>query len=71
MYLMLLLRNIKSMNILHPLCVKNVLQGYNGCIIAYGQKGSGKRFSMFGNPKIKKMRGIVHRAIEQIFFKLD
>ena len=38
--------------------LENILQGYNGCIFAYGQSGSGKTYTMYGqlNTKCEKSR---------------
>ncbi|KAH9788945.1 kinesin-like protein KIN-14T [Citrus sinensis] len=44
--------------------IKSVLDGYNACIFAYGQTGTGKSFTMEGTPDSP---GIVPRAIEAIF----
>jgi hypothetical protein len=42
---------------------RDVLQGYNGTIFAYGQTGAGKTFTMFG-PDLgsPELRGIIPRA---------
>jgi len=46
----------------------DVLNGYNGTIFAYGQSGSGKTFSMYGNDIYDdEVKGIIPRAIEDIF----
>jgi len=46
-----------------------MLNGYNSTIIAYGQTGTGKTYTMEGfNYDINtKKRGIISRAVEQIF----
>lgn len=44
--------------------VKSVLDGYNVCIFAYGQTGTGKTFTMEGTPD---NRGINYRALEELF----
>ncbi|XP_031249716.1 kinesin-like protein KIN-14T isoform X1 [Pistacia vera] len=44
--------------------VKSVLDGYNACIFAYGQTGTGKTFTMEGNPDSP---GVVPRTIEALF----
>ena len=43
-----------------------VAQGYNAAIIAYGQTGTGKTFTMEGGAT-GDTRGIIPRAIEDIF----
>ena len=52
------------------------LEGYNGCIFAYGQTGAGKTFTMTGaiDPKADNFetdKGILPRAIEFIFNQLE
>merc|ERR1719453_2810773 len=42
----------------------SVLDGFNVCIFAYGQSGSGKTFTMEGNDE---MPGLVPRAMARIF----
>ncbi|XP_010531348.1 PREDICTED: kinesin-like protein KIN-14A isoform X2 [Tarenaya hassleriana] len=46
-----------------PLVV-SVLDGYNVCIFAYGQTGTGKTFTMEGTPQ---NRGVNYRTLEQLF----
>lgn len=47
--------------------VDAVLGGYNGSIIAYGQTGTGKTFSMEGIRSVPELRGIIPMAFDQIF----
>ena len=49
--------------------VDSALQGYNATIFAYGQTGTGKTFTMEGFTRDGNVeaRGIIPRAIEQIF----
>ena len=50
--------------------VDSALQGYNATIFAYGQTGTGKTFTMegfFEGTSNAERRGIIPRAIEQIF----
>ncbi|GLT64702.1 hypothetical protein SLA2020_371790 [Shorea laevis] len=42
----------------------SVLDGYNVCIFAYGQTGTGKTFTMEGT---KEARGVNFRTLEQLF----
>ncbi|KAK9271462.1 hypothetical protein L1049_027053 [Liquidambar formosana] len=44
--------------------VNSVLDGYNVCIFAYGQTGTGKTFTMEG---VEKNRGVNYRTLEQLF----
>lgn len=46
--------------------VQNVLQGYNASIVAYGQTGTGKTYTMEGE-RTGAGRGIIPRAIEDVF----
>lgn len=47
--------------------IKNVLEGYNGTIFAYGQTGTGKTHTMTGIVDSKDERGIMPRAFDDIF----
>jgi kinesin family protein 6/9 len=47
--------------------VDSVLEGYNGTLMAYGQTGAGKTFTMTGGSDVYKHRGIIPRAIGHIF----
>ena len=47
--------------------VKSVLNGYNGTIFAYGQTGTGKTYTMVGEFKDEKNKGIIPRAFDYIF----
>lgn len=42
----------------------SVLDGYNVCIFAYGQTGTGKTFTMEGT---NEDRGVNYRTLEQVF----
>lgn len=44
--------------------VMSVLDGYNACIFAYGQTGTGKTFTMEGTPE---NRGVNYRTLEELF----
>lgn len=50
----------------YPICEK-VIEGYNGTIFAYGQTGTGKTFTISGEPKDDRLKGIMPRAFENIF----
>ena len=49
--------------------VNDVIGGYNGTIFAYGQSGSGKTFTMYGNEDSddQSMRGLIPRIVEDVF----
>ena len=47
--------------------VRKVPDGYNGTIMAYGQTGAGKTFTMNGSTPNFKYRGLIPRAINLIF----
>ncbi|KAM3147605.1 hypothetical protein pb186bvf_000412 [Paramecium bursaria] len=44
--------------------VSSIIDGNNVCIMAYGQTGTGKTYSMIGN---QEDQGIIPRAIRQVF----
>jgi len=44
----------------------SVVEGFNTCILAYGQSGSGKTFTMEGLPE-EKQQGITPRMIKKVF----
>jgi hypothetical protein len=48
-----------------------VLEGYNGTIFAYGQTGTGKTYTMTGEPDDYMQKGIMPRAFEDIISILD
>jgi kinesin family protein 3/17 len=50
--------------------VDSSLQGYNATIFAYGQTGTGKTYTMEGFNSAEE-RGIIPRAIEQIFLHIQ
>ncbi|CAH8255684.1 unnamed protein product [Arabidopsis lyrata] len=48
--------------------IKSVIDGYNACIFAYGQTGTGKTYTMEGLPNSP---GIVPRAIKGLFKQVE
>nr|XP_047909798.1 kinesin-like protein KIF9 isoform X10 [Anser cygnoides] len=47
--------------------VSDALVGYNGTIMCYGQTGAGKTYTMTGATAEYKHRGLIPRAIQQVF----
>ena len=47
--------------------VLSILQGFNSTIMAYGQTGTGKTFTMEGNFIENSNRGILPRSVDEIF----
>jgi len=47
--------------------VKSIMDGYNGCIMAYGQTGAGKTHTMTGGHVGFADRGVVPRCISKIY----
>lgn len=47
--------------------VDKVLEGYNGTILAYGQTGTGKTYTMSGNPESPQTKGVIPNTFAHIF----
>ncbi len=48
--------------------IKDIMDGYNGTIFAYGQSGSGKTFTMYGNDiEDEDNKGLIPRIVNDIF----
>lgn len=56
--------------IVRPL-VSSVLEGFNCCVFAYGQTGTGKTFTMEGVRADAEQQGIIPRAFEQIWSHIN
>uniref|UniRef100_A0A182SYH1 Kinesin-like protein n=1 Tax=Anopheles maculatus TaxID=74869 RepID=A0A182SYH1_9DIPT len=52
--------------VVRPL-VASVMEGFNGCVFAYGQTGTGKTHTMEGIKNDLEQKGIIPRAFEQIW----
>ncbi|KAK6464823.1 P-loop containing nucleoside triphosphate hydrolase protein [Scheffersomyces coipomensis] len=48
-----------------PQLVDHVFQGYNVCLLAYGQTSSGKTYTMMGEPELEEL-GLVPRIVRDI-----
>ena len=52
--------------------VEDIMAGYNGTIFAYGQSGSGKTYTMYGNDIFDETtKEIIPRVVEEIFKKIE
>ncbi|KAJ1515968.1 Kinesin-like protein kif9 [Coelomomyces lativittatus] len=51
--------------------VQSFLTGYNGTILAYGQTGAGKTFTMTGISENYDQRGIIPRALHHTFSEIQ
>ncbi|XP_033728379.1 kinesin-like protein KIF9 [Pecten maximus] len=51
--------------------VTSALDGYNGTVMCYGQTGAGKTFTITGATENYKQRGIVPRALSQLFREIE
>ena len=47
--------------------IQSAVDGYNVCIFAYGQTGTGKTWTMTGDRESEKNKGIMPRAFQEIF----
>jgi len=47
--------------------IKDILQGYNATILAYGQSGTGKTHTMEGDIESDELKGIIPRSIDALF----
>lgn len=56
--------------VVRPL-VSSVLEGFNGCVFAYGQTGTGKTYTMEGIRNDQEKKGIIPRAFEQIWSHIN
>lgn len=51
--------------------IGRVLDGYNATVMAFGQTGAGKTYTMTGSSTSYGQRGIIPRAIQQLFREAD
>ena len=52
--------------------VQDIMAGYNGTIFTYGQSGSGKTYTMYGNDLYdENTKGIIPRIVEEIFKRVE
>ncbi|XP_062335102.1 kinesin-like protein KIF9 isoform X2 [Osmerus eperlanus] len=51
--------------------VLRVLQGYNGTVMCFGQTGAGKTYTMTGATENYSQRGIIPRALQEVFREVE
>ncbi|XP_006820140.1 kinesin-like protein KIF9 [Saccoglossus kowalevskii] len=51
--------------------VNNLLEGYNGTLMCYGQTGAGKTFTMTGATENYKHRGLIPRSLAQVYREVE
>uniref|UniRef100_A0A7N8XZS6 Kinesin-like protein n=1 Tax=Mastacembelus armatus TaxID=205130 RepID=A0A7N8XZS6_9TELE len=51
--------------------VQGALDGYNGTVMCFGQTGAGKTYTMSGSTKSYKQRGIIPRALQEVFQEVE
>ncbi|XP_053355124.1 kinesin-like protein KIF9 [Clarias gariepinus] len=51
--------------------VLGALEGYNGTVMCFGQTGAGKTFTITGATESYKQRGIIPRAIQEVFHEIS
>ncbi|CAL1534907.1 unnamed protein product [Lymnaea stagnalis] len=51
--------------------VSGSIDGYNGTLMCYGQTGAGKTFTMTGATESYQHRGLIPRAISQLFRQIE
>ena len=47
--------------------IDSAIKGYNGTILAYGQTGAGKTYTMVGGMQNFAFRGLIPRTIQRLF----
>uniref|UniRef100_A0A8C8CTS9 Kinesin-like protein n=1 Tax=Oncorhynchus tshawytscha TaxID=74940 RepID=A0A8C8CTS9_ONCTS len=51
--------------------VLGALEGYNGTVMCFGQTGAGKTYTMTGATENYKQRGIIPRALQEVFHEVE
>ncbi|XP_071340945.1 kinesin-like protein KIF9 [Trachinotus anak] len=51
--------------------VQGTLDGYNGTVMCFGQTGAGKTYTMTGSTESYKQRGIIPRALQEVFKEVE
>ncbi|KAM6908128.1 kinesin-like protein KIF9 [Lycodopsis pacificus] len=51
--------------------VLGALDGYNGTVMCFGQTGAGKTYTMTGSTESYQQRGVIPRALQEVFREVD
>ncbi|KAI3355381.1 hypothetical protein L3Q82_018225, partial [Scortum barcoo] len=51
--------------------VLGALEGYNGTVMCFGQTGAGKTYTMTGSTESYKQRGLIPRALQEVFQEVE
>ncbi|XP_056289393.1 kinesin-like protein KIF9 [Pseudoliparis swirei] len=51
--------------------VLGALDGHNGTVMCYGQTGAGKTFTMTGSTESYQQRGVIPRALQEVFLEVE
>lgn len=51
--------------------VTSAFDGYNACLFAYGQTGTGKTHTVMGHPGRREERGLLPRILESLFAEVE
>lgn len=51
--------------------ITQLMDGYNGTLLCYGQTGAGKTFTMTGTTENYKHRGVIPRSISQVYKEIS
>uniref|UniRef100_A0A8C4FC62 Kinesin-like protein n=1 Tax=Dicentrarchus labrax TaxID=13489 RepID=A0A8C4FC62_DICLA len=51
--------------------VLGALDGYNGTVMCFGQTGAGKTYTITGSTESYKQRGIIPRALQEVFQEVE
>ncbi|XP_056219631.1 kinesin-like protein KIF9 isoform X2 [Seriola aureovittata] len=68
------LQNVSQEEVYTRVCrrvVQGALDGYNGTVMCFGQTGAGKTYTMTGSTESYKQRGIIPRALQEVFQEVE
>jgi len=51
--------------------IESLMEGFNGCVLAYGQTSSGKTYTMQGDLDDEELKGLVPRLVTELFQKIE